>query len=59
MEKDYLRKMTEMERNLYKSPLLEGEEEWEHMLPKPDGKLLYLDLPDKASRFFYSSMLQP
>jgi hypothetical protein len=35
-----MRKMSEMEKTLYKSPLAEDLEDWRLLLPKQDGRLL-------------------
>lgn len=41
--------MTEMEKGLYKSPLLEDQEDWAKLLPSYDGKLLSFGVPDAVS----------
>ena len=33
VEKDYMRKMTEMEKALYRSPLNEDREDWKKLVP--------------------------
>jgi len=58
IEKEYIRKMTEMEKTLYKSPLIESEEEWRLLLPAQDGRLLNYIKLDEACKFFSRSSIQ-
>jgi hypothetical protein len=57
VEKDYMRKMSEMEKALYKSPLAEDQEDWRLLLPKPEGRLLGFLHSDEATRFFQKAHL--
>ena len=52
VEKDYIRKMSEMEKGLYKSPLIEDSEDWRLLLPKQEGRLLAFTKWDHAGEFF-------
>lgn len=47
-----------MEKGLYKSPLLQDQEDWAKLLPSVDGKLLHLSVPDAVSEFFFSRYTQ-
>ena len=55
IEKEYIRKMTEMEKNLYKSPLLEDEAELLLYLPKINEGMLSYQKFDKQSELLFSS----
>lgn len=57
VEKDYMRKMSEMERALYKSPLVEDLEDWSLLLPKQEGRLLAFVALDSAAKFFLKAHL--
>ena len=50
-----MRKMSEMEKTLYKSPLIEDLEDWRLLLPKSERKMLNFVKLDEACKFFYSN----
>lgn len=45
--------MSEMEKALYKSPLIEDLADWKLLLPKFESKLLNYIKFDEAGKFFY------
>lgn len=57
IEKDYIRKMSEMEKTLYKSPLIEDADDWKLLIPKNDGKMLNFIKFDQVSKFFYKNYM--
>lgn len=52
-----MRKMSEMEKTLYKSPLIEDIDDWRLLLPKQDGKILPFFALDDAAKFFQKAHL--
>lgn len=58
IEKEYVRKMSEMERALYKSPLQDDEQDWKVLMGKPDEKLLNFIKIDNVSSFFIRNYFQ-
>ena len=54
--------MTEMERNLYKSPIIEDESDWKAIMGKPEQNkknyLVNFIKLDDSSKFFYQSYLK-
>ena len=50
--------MTETEKNLYKSPLLQDEQQWKSLVPKLEPRLLNFPIPDKATDFFFTNLAQ-
>jgi hypothetical protein len=56
VEKDYLRKMTEMEKGLYKSPLIEDKEEWKTFIDKSEIRLLSFMKIDSICQSFMTSL---
>ncbi len=53
IQKDYIRKMSEMEKALYKSPLNEDREEWKNLLPRIEKKKLNFIPHDDTCKFFF------
>lgn len=47
--------MSEMEKALYKSPLVEDLADWRLLLPKLENKLLNYIKFDEAGKFFYKN----